>query len=89
MVKMNQNVCRKNKFGYCYFGEKCHFRHVGELCNKEICNVFKCEKRHPKICKYMREHGMCKFTDYCKYDHNKCTDILDNTKKLVDIQKTS
>ena len=84
---MTQNVCRKNKFGYCYFGEKCHFRHVEEVCSEDNCNVFNCEKRHPKICKFMREYGMCKFTDFCKYDHKKCKDIIDNAKKLAEIQK--
>ena len=29
----------------------------------------------------MREYGMCKFTDFCKYDHRKCKDIIDNAKK--------
>ena len=35
----------------------------------------------------MREYGMCKFTDFCRYDHKKCKDNIDNAKKLADIQK--
>ena len=35
----------------------------------------------------MREHRMCKFTEYCKYDHNKCINIHDSAKKLANIQK--
>ena len=84
---MNQNVCRKNKIGYCFFGEKCHLRHVDEVCKTENCDVVKCEKRHPRTCKFMRDYGRCKFTTYCKFDHQKCTNISDNAKKLADLEK--
>ena len=69
------------------FGEKCNFKHIDEECTEDNCNVFNCEKRHPRICKFMKEHGRCKFTTYCKYNHKKCTDVFDNAKKLADMEK--
>ena len=47
-------ICRTNKFGYCWYGEKCKNKHVNELCEKRNCEIFNCEKRHPKII-YIKE----------------------------------
>ena len=82
-----KSVCRYNKFGYCKFSDKCHFRHNDELCNDKNCDVFKCEKRHPKICTYNRDFGRCKFTTYCRYNHEKQNDIKQNSEKIKQIEK--
>ena len=47
--KMTQNVCRKNKFGYCYFGEKCHVRHADEVFDRENCYVLNVKNVNPKF----------------------------------------
>ena len=67
---MVQNVCKRNKLGYCKYGDQCRYLHVDELCDNTKCEVLICEKRHPGSCRFYREHGMCKFTDFCKYAHN-------------------
>ena len=67
---MFRNVCKRNKLGYCKYGDQCRYLHVDELCDDTKCEVLTCEKRHPRSCRFYREHGMCKFTDFCKYAHN-------------------
>ena len=84
---MTQAICFKNKFGYCKFNEKCFFRHVTIVCEDVNCNVFKCEKRHPKICNYYRDFRRCKFAVGCKYKHENQSEILEKMeKKLQDLE---
>ena len=84
---MNQNVCRKNKFGYCSYVDTCHYRHINEICSDENCSVFNCEERHPRMCNYFKEFGRCKFTTYCKYDHTKEINIKTSNEKLLKLEK--
>ena len=84
---MNQNVCRRNKYGHCKYGDKCRYLHINEICVTTKCNVYNCEKRHPKICNYQRTYGRCKFTEYCSYSHNKSEDILENSDKIAVLEK--
>ena len=81
-----KSVCRYNKFGYCKFSDKCHFRHNDIICNDKNCNVFNCEKRHPKICTFYRDFGRCKFTNFCKYNHEKQIDIKENSEKIKEME---
>ena len=69
------------------YGETCRYRHIEEICCDQKCSVFNCEKRHPKICNFNREFGRCKFTTYCKYSHNKQTDVAENSDKIKEIEK--
>ena len=82
-----KSVCRYNKFGYCRFSDKCHFRHDDVLCSDKNCDVFKCEKRHPKICTYQRDFGRCKFTTYCRYNHEKQINVRENSEKIRSVEK--
>ena len=84
---MTQTICRKNKFGYCKYDKTCRYKHVDEECDDENCDVYKCEKRHPRTCSYMRDHGRCKFTTYCKYNHKKVKNTIENTSKIAAIEK--
>ena len=70
---MTKNVCRRCKLGHCNFGDK--------------CNIFDCEIRHPKICKYISFYGRCKFTTYCDYSHEKPNDVKENSEKINEIEK--
>ena len=51
------------------------------------CNINDCESRHPKICIFKRKYGQCKFTTYCRYDHEKPQDILENSDKILELEK--
>ena len=91
---MELNVCRKNKYGYCKYGDLCQFKHVKEICNDSNCNVFDCDKRHPRICRWFGEFGKCKFTSFCKYKHEKIktfeellSEITQNEIRLKDVNK--
>ena len=84
---MTKQICRRNKYGYCKYNDKCRFRHINEKCVAKECNIFDCEKRHPKICNYIREFGRCKFTTFCRYDHEKPDSILENSEKIEKLEK--
>ena len=84
---MTQQICRRNKFGYCQYGDKCRFRHNDKVCVDKICKIVNCENRHPRSCKFQREYGRCKFTTYCKYNHDKNKDIAENSDKIEEIEK--
>ena len=83
---MKEQICRYNKFGYCKYGDKCHFRHINEKCVTKDCKIHDCEKRHPKICIFKRKFGQCKFTTYCRYEHDKASDTFENSDKIVELE---
>ena len=83
---MKQSICRKFKHGYCKYGDKCFFRHVKEICSDDTCNVFDCEKRHPKNCNFYRDYGKCKFTIYCAYKHEQQNNVNSNTGKIKNME---
>ena len=86
---MIQQICYKNKFGYCKYSERCFKRHVTLVCDDAKCEVFKCEKRHPKICRYYRDFRRCKFTVGCKYKHENHYDIFERFEdKLDELKET-
>ena len=91
---MQLTICRKNKYGYCKYGHKCHFRHNIQICNINKCDIPSCEKRHPRDCRWFQEYGRCKFTSYCKYKHANIDSIeeiihkiKENKDKLIEIDK--
>ena len=51
------------------------------------CSLWKCEKRHPKVCKHYRDRGYCKFTTFCKFEHKKQKHIEENSDKINEIEK--
>ena len=63
-----QIVCSWNKFGYCRHKEACRRKHVKEICENPSCDFKTCSFRHPKQCKFYRDHGLCKF-DPCMFSH--------------------
>ena len=64
-----QSVCRFYKFGFCKFTEVCRKQHVKELCVALDCDGKKCMQRHPKVCKFLRNYGYCKFGEWCLFSH--------------------
>ena len=63
-------LCLYNKFGYCKFGERCRKHHISEICQNRSCEINSCRQRHPKVCKYFRDFGRCKFSPFV-YKHKK------------------
>ena len=57
------------------------------MCADKNCTVFNCEKRHPKICIYHRDFGKCKFTTYCKYNHQKQHDVESYSGRIGELEK--
>ena len=73
-------------------GDTCHFKHERKICNDSNCNIFNCNLRHPRICRWFQVYGRCKFTSFCKYKHTEIksfeeivTKIEHNDNKLADI----
>ena len=64
-----QNLCRFNKYGFCRYEERCRKYHEKNLCENAHCVVKECLLRHPKICKYLRDYGYCKFGEWCYFSH--------------------
>ena len=56
------------------------------VCVAKNCSVYNCENRHPKTCTFQRDHGRCKYTTFCKYDHKKPKDVLENTDKIAELE---
>ena len=61
-------ICLFNKFGYCKFRERCRKHHINEICIQNTCEILSCSQRHPKICKFFRKYGRCKFSP-CAFKH--------------------
>ena len=82
---MKQNVCRFNKYGYCKFGDKCHFRHNNVICVTKKCSVFDCDKRHPVVCKYFMNFRKCKYSN-CAFKHKNLNEVNNNDAKIKMIE---
>ena len=66
---MSGDVCMFNKFGFCKWEANCKKIHLDEICLLEECESRKCNKRHPRLCKYFSERGFCKYGSNCSFDH--------------------
>ena len=64
----NSPKCWFNDVGYCKFKEECKKEHSFSVCQNKSCDK-KCQKRHPKECKYKDE---CKFLQkgICSFSHD-------------------
>ena len=75
-----QNVCKRNKFGYCKYGDMCRNMHVDQKCENPSCDVSMCIQRHPVRCKFYHKFNRCKF-DPCKYSHDQRNTDFKNLKE--------
>ena len=82
---MKTKICRYNKFGYCRYADKCHFRHHNVICVNKKCNVFDCDMRHPVVCKYFINFKRCRFTS-CAYKHNTVNDVDALVEKIGKVE---
>ena len=78
MASEKEKICKFFKFGFCKFKSSCKNKHVLELCNDKKCNIYLCEKRHPRNCKYYERFGNCKLGSICAYAHK------ENESKIVE-----
>ena len=62
--------CRYHNTGYCKYKEKCRFTHPEVVCKDQQCEGKRCDKRHPKACKWMEREEGCRRKDHCKYSHD-------------------
>ena len=76
-----QVICKFNQYGYCRYKEMCRKQHINEKCENSSCERKACSLRHPKLCKFFRENGFCKFGEWCKFIHFEKENNLDNYEK--------
>ena len=70
-VKMENEVCLYQKYGFCKFKESCLKRHLKDKC-KDLnrCKIKKnCEKRHPKLCRRYVLDQNYSYGEDCEYLH--------------------
>ena len=86
----NQNVCGFFKFGYCKYEEKCRKMHVNGECELVSCEIFDCIKRHPIVCRYLRDFSYCKFGAYYKFSNTNLQKTVneDSDKKFETMEKS-
>ena len=75
-------ICKYNKFGYCKFDEKCRKQHIKEICFEKSCEISQCNQRHPKVCRYYRNYGRCKFSP-CALKHEDHADYNKTVDKEI------
>ena len=80
-----ETICNFFKYGYCKFKMSCKNKHVTLVCDDEKCNPQKCEKRHPRLCKYMSKYGSCKLGSICAYSHNRKNENNRLEKKIDEL----
>ena len=83
-----ENICLFFKFGYCKFKTSCNKKHVTQVCDDQKCNVTKCQKRHPRMCKFFINSGSCKLGDLCAYSHVRRNENENLEKKLDELIDT-
>ena len=84
---MIREVCLFDKFSFCKNGVKCLKVHLKEVCQNRECDYRKCNKRHPRPCRFFRENGSCKFGTSCRYSHRVSREIEENNKKIESLEK--
>ena len=86
-----KKICKFEKYGFCKSKESCKDYHPVEICKKQVCNIGRCDKRHPQPCRYFR-YGSCRFRDSCKYEHkeyvntNELLERIDKLKNEKEVQ---
>ena len=85
---MSGEVCMFDKFGFCKWETTgCNKVHLKENCLLEECDIRKCQKRHPRPCKFFTERGNCKYGGGCKFDHRPPKQIRSLVSRLDALEK--
>ena len=66
--------------------ETCLKKHLTETCSNFPCKLEDCQKRHPKLCSFLKNLGKYKFGNKCSYLHKKSDHdlILNEVNKLIE-----
>ena len=60
-------------------------------CANSDCDIKSCKYRHPKICRYKRDIGFCKFGEWCLFKHDGIVkgvnDVEELSNKMKNIEK--
>ena len=76
--------CVYDRYGYCKEKTNCMFFHSEETCMKYIkngiCTKIRCQKRHPRQCRYFLE-SIFKRGESCKYLHHYKRDTSDQCNR--------
>ena len=84
---MTGEICMFDKYGFCKEREKCEKTHLTEICVQEECDSKKCDKRHPRPCKYFQQNGYCKYKSNCKYGHKQSGCCKDQNLRIEALEK--
>ena len=84
MTTVFEQICLKNKYGYCKFGKTCRSKHNNQECEKNDCGKWNCDKRHPRDCWWFNKFQRCRFSN-CSYKHEIKSD--NSMEKLDEIGK--
>ena len=68
-MNQEQVVCGFFKFGFCKYKDTCRKKHEYKICKNTACQIRNCPLRHPRICRYYRDFGRCKFDKLCAFKH--------------------
>ena len=90
--KMEEEVCKFYKFGFCKFQEFCKGKHLKQICESqaECKNTEQCHKRHPKSCKRFNSGNGCKHGEKCAYNHKgdvKVREVTELKEKINNLEK--
>lgn len=84
---MIRDVCLYDKFSYCQNGVRCRRVHLKETCLIRECDYRKCNKRHPRPCRFLMLNGFCKFGSSCRYSHRLPKNVEDQNEKIKAIEE--
>ena len=55
--------------GFASISKHVEKNHENKKCENSDCEIRDCPLRHPKIRKFYRDFGFCKFSEWCKFSH--------------------
>ena len=85
-------MCVNLWYGFCKFKTNCRKHHVSEKCTRSDCYIKSCRLRHPRICRYYRDIGFCKFGEWCLFEHEAgsykgLNEVQELSEKIKNIEK--
>ena len=68
---MTTEICLRNEFRFCEEGDRCHKRHLKEVCINLECVNKECNKSHQMPCRSFVYDGFCKLHSKCSSPHRR------------------